>query len=736
LARIRQGWLTAFLVFLVFIALAAMPFALQSRSSTPWVSSAQRISPIPLPLAPLPLAPVQLSTSAQPVSPDDPPVTIAAVDGARMAALVAGEDLRLRTLLHHISRLTYPEVIPGSGQYDMSSGILSSGISTLVLPGPANYSIADLQSAGAVVPLAQGGFLLIDSVLIGSGATLKLGGTGLPTLLMESSTSGFTSLVTWGGTLELYGDFPESPLKIMSWDRKTNAPVDGRSSGRPYIRAVGGKLDLKNVRVSHLGFWSGRTGGVAWTGISSRASTGSAVGSAFSENAYGAFVSRANHVQFTDDLFEQNQLDGLRLHRGTVGSTVVSSAAARNGANGFVISRGASGNALRDNLAVNNASNGFLINGLALVNGASPSGGQTVASVGTVIEHNDAEKNGRAGILVEGGAGTIVRNNIVCSALTGIAVRQGATDTFVVGNQLHCGPRVAISVGPGVTGTTLDGNAIDGGRIGILIRNSPGIRLMNNHIAGMAVFGISVRGNSPGVVGNDNVISGYGFRAIDTRSGASSPVLKNSDVSGWVHQSQITFWSYLRFHPLITTWLVILLFVFVSGIAARLRRRAPRPYEYAMPWRSATLAASSAPSPVAVPVAAAVPMVTAAARPLERIGNGAGHKTAEVPVSAVLYQPFAQSVTPEGGKATPAAAPQNGSGRAVKKRKAPVAAAVTQPAEEVPVPQPVSPPAPEPQPAPAKVAGPPTQFWKWLADGTWAGDDSRAPIGADREKPA
>jgi hypothetical protein len=105
-------------------------------------------------------------------------------------------------------------------------------------------------------------------------------------------------------------------------------------------------------------------------------------------------------------------------------------------------------------------------------------------------------------------------------------------------------------------------------------------------------------------------------------------------------------------------------------------------------------------------------------------------------VSAVLYQPFAQSVTPEGGKATPAAAPQNGSGRAVKKRKAPVAAAVTQPAEEVPVPQPVSPPAPEPQPAPAKVAGPPTQFWKWLADGTWAGDDSRAPIGADREKPA
>src|ERR1700730_17153980 len=115
---------------------------------------------------------------------------------------------------------------------------------------------------------------------------------------------------------------------------------------------------------------------VAWTGVSSRDSTGSAVSSTFMWNTYGAFTSRANHVMFTDDLFENNELDGLRLHRNTVNSTVTASAAVRNGGNGFVVSRGATFNVIRGDLAVNNRLNGFLINGQSLVTGASPSGGK------------------------------------------------------------------------------------------------------------------------------------------------------------------------------------------------------------------------------------------------------------------------------------------------------------------------------------------------------------------------
>jgi parallel beta-helix repeat protein len=208
-----------------------------------------------------------------------------------------------------------------------------------------------------------------------------------------------------------------------------------------------------------------------------------------------------------------------------------------------------------------------------------------VASIGTVVEGNDAEGNGRTGILVEGGSGTIIRNNIVCGAVTGIAVRSGATETMIVGNEVRCGGRVALSIGPGVVGTTAAGNTLNGARIGLLIRNSPGVRIMDNRITNASLFGISVRGLSPGVVGNDNVIAGRGFQPIDTRGGADAPTFKTTDLSGWQHRTSASLIASLRYHPLLVTWLVILAFVVVSSIVIRFRRRPAQPYYYTVPWR-------------------------------------------------------------------------------------------------------------------------------------------------------
>jgi hypothetical protein len=410
-------------------------------------------------------------------------------------------------------------------------------------------------------------------------------------VLMDSSTSGFSSVVTWGGTLVLAGVSGKSPLTIIGWDRDTKQPAQDRGTGRPYIRAVGGRLDVINVRLSSLGFWSGRTGGVAWTGVSRRPSTGSAVSSSFTGNTYGAFVSRADQVRFSDDLFEANELDGLRLHRYAINSTVSGSTAARNGSNGFVVSRGATGDVLRGNLAVHNRGNGFLLNGQPLVGGASPAGSRTVASSHTVLTGSDAEANGRAGIMVEGGAGTRLERNVVCGPVTGIAVRAGATDTMVVGNDVHCGGRVALSIGPSVAGTTVAGNSLSRARIGIMIRNSPGVRVMNNRFSGMTVFAISVRGSSPGVVGNGNLLAGQGYRPMDTRSGAPEPLMTTSDSSGWQHRSELTVLGYLRYHPILTTWVGVVIMVLASSIVVRRRSRPPLPYSYYSVPHGAALAA-------------------------------------------------------------------------------------------------------------------------------------------------
>jgi hypothetical protein len=587
----HRGRLAAVLALILFAAAATLPWLLQLYTSSqripspPWVQAARRTAVVPLtPASALPA--VQLSSIARPVRPDEAPASLRVTDAARMAALVASEDNRLRTLVHHAGTLVAPVVIP-----------LRNGVPTLVLPArPAAYTVSDLQTAHAVVPQQGGGLVLVDSVLVAPGATLQLGGTGLPTLLMDSSGARFTSLVTWGGTLALTGAGPQAPLTIMGWDRGTGKSVTNSGYGRPYIRAVGGRLELRYVRASSLGFWSGRTGGVAWTGVSRRTATGGAVSSTFTGDTYGAFVSRGDRVDFTDDRFEGNELDGLRLHRNAVNSTVAASAAARNGGNGFAVGRGATGDVLRGDLSVHNLGNGFLLNGQPLVSGASPSGGRTTASVGTIVEGSDAEANGRAGIIVEGGSGTVVRSNVVCGPVTGIAVRAGATGTLVAGNDVRCGGRVALSIGPAVTGTTVAENTFRQARIGLLIRNSPGVRIVDNRFTEISLFGISVRGSSPGVVGDGNVISGLGFQPIDTRGGAAAPLITNSDLTNWHHRSDLTLLGYLRYHPILTTWLGIVMLVAVCWIVIHRRHRPARPYRYTVPWHSA----AAAPRPVPV----------------------------------------------------------------------------------------------------------------------------------------
>ena len=705
--RPAKGRLAGIVAVSVFIALALLPFALQAKTTPPWVHATQKISPVAIIAQPTALHNVSLSVVATPVNPDLAPPKPQVADGAHMANLVAAEDLRLRTLLHHVGRLTYPVVMP-----------VASGRPTLVLPGPATYGIADLETAGAVVPLRDGsGYSLIDSVLVASGASLKLGGGTFKTLLMDSSSSGFTSLVTWGGTLVLAGTSSAAPLTIIGWDGTTNKPAVDGAYGRPYIRAVGGRLDLTNVHISSLGFWSGRTGGVAWTGISSRLSTGSAVASTFVGNAYGAFAARADQLQFTGDLFEGNEFDGLRLHRGTTHATVTGSASARNGGNGFVVSRGATDNVLAGDVAIHNGGNGFLINGQSII-GGGPAGSQGIVSVGTVIRDSEAKDNGRTGILVEGGAGTIIQRNIVYSAITGIAVRVGATDTWLVGNEIRSGGRIALEIGPAVTGTTVLQNMVNDARIGLLVRNSPGVRIMGNRFSAMSLFGISVRGTSVGVVGSDNVIAGRGFQPIDARGGADTPAMVNTDTSLWQHRSTLTLVAYLRYHPIMTTWIAILVVVAISAIIVKFRRRAARPYIYSMPWNLAgsPVGGGSIPMEPVVPMVAVQPSARAVRRrePVAAISAYAPQPVAVAatrrpqPVVAAAAEPVAAARTQRVQPVAPVATPRPQPVAAVPVPRpqsvAPVATPRPQPAASVPTPrpQPVAPvPAPRPQPVAA-----------------------------------
>ena len=469
--------------------------------------------------------------------------------------------------MHDSEHAKQPEVVHYPG-----------ALATLVLPGrTAAYTMTDLVQQGAVVMLSTGVALLQENVFVASGAQLSLGSPGLSALYMSSSSGGFTSIVGWGGDLSFTGSAAQ-PLTIMSWNQATKSAVADKGTGRPYIREIGATMTLGYTRVSSLGFWSGRTGGVAWTGTSRASSKGSAAESTFTGDTYGAFVSRGLDVTFSADRFESNELDGLHIHRYSMGSQVISSSAARNGGSGFLVDRAATDTLLRGDVSQHNAANGYLFDGRPLVSGASASGGSNVPSSGTVLEGSSATGNAHTSVLIEGGTGTVVKSDQFCSPTTAIALRAGVTNAVLTGNYINCAPRSGVSVGPSASGTVIFGNIVSHPGIGLLIRNSGAVSMYDNRILGATVFGVSVRGATSRVGGVGNLMSGTGDRAVDARTDASVSNLSGTDTSGWAHHARVTFISYLEFHPLASLWLGILVVILLAASWSFRRRLPDHPY--------------------------------------------------------------------------------------------------------------------------------------------------------------
>jgi len=159
----------------------------------------------------------------------------------------------------------------------------------------------------------------------------------------------------------------------------------------------------------------------------------------------------------------------------------------------------------------------------------------------------------------------------------------------LTGNDIRCNPRTGFSVGPAAPGTMISGNAVAGARMGILVRNSGAVQLDNNRIVGATVFGITVRGLPSKVAGVGNVLSGTGFRAVDARADADPPALSGTNSSGWAHHARVTFWSYLRFHPLAALWLSIAILVLAGAAWSHRRRLPPHPYPASTRWRGSML---------------------------------------------------------------------------------------------------------------------------------------------------
>jgi nitrous oxidase accessory protein NosD len=515
---------------------------------------------------------------------------------------------------------------------------------TLVLPPRSTdtaYTVKDLaavENGRYLQRLKDGSYLLGVHVFIADGARLQL--RGPLTLRMGSLPGSFSSIIAFGGGIEIKGTATK-PVRITSWDVRTQKPDRTTVDGRAYIRAVGGQFEMTYAQVSDLGFWSGRTGGIALTGTERPASayrhrtkdqrhqdkqqrlaktqtqqggsnfgdvetipvgpgtashvladelvSGSIQHSVITGDAYGIFVSGSNQTQIIDDKILNSQVHGVFMHRFAKNATIDATKVIGSGGDGFVLSRATEKVRVTDCLAERNGRNGYTLNGRALAGGPSASGESLAVYGDSSVSNSIARDNGRYGIEVLGGSRLAVQTSEVIVGDMGIVVREGASGVQISGNRLTNQRRQAIALRDGTTGAHVAGNTVTGTVTGIYLRNSDGM-IIGNKITTLLkpkAHGITVVGQVAGSEITRNTVIGSGTSAISIARATDKLNNHDNDENRWNDTS--SFWVKARrfVKPMNVIWAGVIFLVIVSAIRSggvierqRGRRQIGNPYEH------------------------------------------------------------------------------------------------------------------------------------------------------------
>lgn len=592
----------------------------------------------------VPTSPANGSAAAVPVSQANGGRLDPLTDAQRQATLVDQEDQRV---LQTRSTLAAILQIGGAAtaQWKRPQIFTSAHGKTLVLPAVNNgkpYTVADLVKFGGryFSKLPDGSYVLNIHLFVSDGAKLVLQNPSGPlNIKMASGPNGFASIVSFGGSIKIEGT-AQNPVQISSWNPQSRGPDNAVADGRAYIRAVGGDLRMKYARVSSLGFWSGRTGGIAMTGTDRPASavkhlnkaqrhqakqqrqqknkqqgksgggpgdieteapggtathvpaadlvTGAIDNSTLAGNAFGLFVSGSNQTQITNDRFENSLVDGLVLHRFTKNANVQNTTVSGSGGDGFVLSRATEKVRVTNCTSERNKGNGFTLNGQALADGPSASGESLQSFGDSSVNNSVAKDNGHYGLELMGGDKLAVQNSKVIGGDMGIVVRAGASAVQISGNQLTKQVRQGIALRDGVSDANLAGNTVVGARTGIYMRNASGT-LVGNVIQGATAHGISVTGKAGGSEIRNNSLSGRGTSAVSTSRAHGRVTKEDNNTDGWDDTASLWMKAQRYMTPLNLIWAAVFSMVFFAMARSRGRggsrigRTGVHPYELQQP---------------------------------------------------------------------------------------------------------------------------------------------------------
>jgi hypothetical protein len=548
---------------------------------------------------------------------------IVAADAQQEAALVAAEDRRL-TQIRAAASLARWQNKNFKAPYRLST---DDGYTLVLVASSQPYTLDDLRKLEpqTLLRMTDGSYVLGENIFVMSGATLSLQQPGGLTLRLASGTTGFTSIVSFGGKVVLSGS-NAAPLNITSWDVHAGAPDTNTADGRAYIRAIGGQFSMQYVNVKDLGFWSGRTGGIALTGTNrpdlgavaavgkAKVSTGSNSPGGSSPNlaltpagpgdsgpladvdpgldlsipledyvssqiahttidgdAFGLFVTGANGLQITDTDVSNSIFAGIELHRFVTNGVIQRTTSTYNGGDGFNLDRATEGVVISEATSTRNAGDGFSLSGRPLSDGPSAVGSPLESYGNNSISNSTATNNAHYGIEVNGGFNIGIQNNQVTGGDMGIVVTDAATNVNITGNNLNNQNRHGIALVNGVSKATVTGNIVNGAATGIYLRDSvAGVK--GNTVEHATVHGVSVSGSAKGTAVSYNVVAGEGASALDLTRAHGSVSSSGNQLAGWHDTTPWYFYLKKLLHPMTILWVIIFFLVVLSAIRSHKRK--------------------------------------------------------------------------------------------------------------------------------------------------------------------
>ena len=393
-----------------------------------------------------------------------------------------------------------------------------------VVPAGSRVTLDQLVTRGSATRIDATTVLVTRSVFVARGAVLDLTAPGQSIRLL-SGEHGAVTIVAWGGTVTLAGT-EESPVALTSWDEDADRSDVDVSDGRSYLRVHEGTLSIDHATVADLGFWSGRTGGLAVTGTLASPSSATVTHSVITGQHIGLYLAFAASPTIDDTLVRASSAQAVVLANGTSGPTVSASTLTGSGGDGLDVRPGVDDVTLTGSTVTRNGGYGIRADGRPQADAANSSGFSVEGSWGLGIDGSTIGDNRAGGLWVRG---------------TG--------------------------------GVALEGNTIDQRTVGLRLTDAQGTVAQNTvHVEPGS--GIVLDGASTAVTARGNLVTGEGPAAIRLPAdGVGTVAEAGNDTTGWSGRWEALLW--VEAHPLALLWglLLVIPIVGIGFVFYRMRRQ-------------------------------------------------------------------------------------------------------------------------------------------------------------------